>query len=74
MKEPARKKIQLHNISPSQRGQPIPILPRYLFKELGYKARPEGEQLQDLLVLCLIQTITVTHCSSFMTEFSLRSM
>lgn len=74
MKEPASKKILLHNISPSHRGQSIPILSRYLFKKLGYKVCPEGEQLQELLVLCLIQAITVSHCSYFMTAFSLRSM
>lgn len=70
MKEPASKNIPLHNISPSHRGQAFPILPRYLFKTLGYKVCPEGEQLQEFLVLCLMQAIIVTLCSYFMSDFS----
>lgn len=68
MKKQASKNIPLHNMSPSHRGQHFPVLPRYLLKKLGYKAGPEGEQLQEFLVLCLIQAITATRCSYFMND------
>lgn len=32
-------------------------------RKLDYKTCPEGEQLQEFLVLCLLQAITVTHSS-----------